>query len=184
MVTDALQVEVCEPERARLQRLFTEHYAWVWRAVRRLGVEESAVDDVVQQVYITANRRLDRIRPGAERAYLFGIAQRLAANARRSERRDRGTATADLDTEPASGRSPEQLVDLKERRERLDRWLDDLAPELRAPFVLFELEGHSLAEIAEVLGMPLGTVKTRLRRARECFLTATHREREELGHGR
>lgn len=171
-------------QRARLERLFSDHYAWVWRTVRRLGVADAAVDDVVQQVYITVSRQLERVRPEAERAYLFAVAQRTAANARRSVRRERGTPSAELDAEPASGRSPEQLVDLKERRERLDRWLAELGPELRAPFVLFELEGHSLTEIAEVLELPLGTVKTRLRRARERFLEAASEEREEAVHER
>ncbi|MEZ4374441.1 MAG: sigma-70 family RNA polymerase sigma factor [Polyangiaceae bacterium] len=168
---------------ARLQQLFTEHYAWVWRTVRRLGVLESAVDDVVQQVYITVNRQLDRIRPGAERAYLFGVAQRLAANARRGARRNRDTASDELDLEPASGRNPEQLVDLKERRQQLDRWLDELDDDLRAPFVCFELEGLSLMEIAELLDLPLGTVKTRLRRARERFLEVAQSKQEEATHG-
>ncbi|MCA9639382.1 MAG: sigma-70 family RNA polymerase sigma factor [Polyangiaceae bacterium] len=170
-------------DNARLQQLFTRHYAWVWRTVRRLGVAESAVDDVVQQVYITVNRQLDRIRPEAERAYLFGVAQRLAANARRGARRNRGTASDELDLEPASGRNPEQLVDFKERRQQLDRWLDQLDDDLRAPFVLFELEGLSLAEIADTLDLPLGTVKTRLRRARERFLEVAQMKQQEATHG-
>ena len=71
------------------------------------------------------------------------------------------------------GGQPERAaraLDQKQRRELLDRWLDGLPLELRAPFVLFEIEGLALGEIAELLEVPLGTAKTRLRRARQLFL--------------
>lgn len=163
----------------RLERLFVAHYAWVWRALRRFGVAESGVDDAAQQVFLVLSDRLQQVAPGRERAFLTSVALRVAANARRSARRRRSDPDLGVAERGADGPDPEQLVDLKQRRERLDIWLDGLSLELRAPFVLFELEGLELTEIAELLELPLGTVKTRLRRARQLFLQTA----QEMRHG-
>jgi RNA polymerase sigma-70 factor (ECF subfamily) len=159
--------------------LFVAHYAWVWRTLRRLGVPESAVDDAAQQVFLVADGQLDRVSAGRERAYLTGVALRVAANLRRAASRCRESPDEGVGDAAADLRDPEQLLDQKQRRELLDRWLDGLPLELRAPFVLFELEGLELSEIAESLEVPLGTVKTRLRRARQLFLG---RATSEGGH--
>jgi len=156
-------------ERVRFERLFVEHYAWVWRTLRRLGVQPGAVDDAAQQVFLTASQRLSLVPPDKERAFLMGVAIRTASNARRTHTRRREDPA--LVEEPASEHgSPEELLDWKQRREKLDEWLCALSLELRTPFVLFELEGLGLQEIAELLELPLGTVKTRLRRARAIFV--------------
>jgi RNA polymerase sigma-70 factor, ECF subfamily len=76
---------------------------------------------------------------------------------------------ADFDTYVSSGPDPEALVEAKQRRARLERALDELPEEQRAVFVLFEVEGMSRREIAELLELPAGTVASRLRRAREHF---------------
>jgi RNA polymerase sigma-70 factor, ECF subfamily len=153
-----------------LEALFRAHYAWVWRTLRRLGVAEPAVDDSAQAVFLVASANLDRIAVGRERAYLTGVALRIAANARRSDRRRRDGLDAAVEDPGSKPPDPEELLDQKQRRELLDGWLDALPLELRAPFVLFEIEGLSLLEIADALDVPLGTIKTRLRRARQLFL--------------
>ena len=156
----------------RFVRIFRQHYAWVWRLIRRLGVDEAQVDDTAQQVFLAANDKLGQISAGRERAFLAGVTQRVAANARRGAARRKDCPDDDEIQRQASDGTPEQLLDLKQRRARLDRWLDAVPGELRAPFVMFELDGHSLQEISSILELPLGTVKTRLRRARALFLEA------------
>lgn len=164
-------------DHARFERLFAEHYRWVWCFLRRLGVPVGGVDDAAQQVFLVASERLTSIELAKERAFLAGVAARTAANARRLHARRREEPDASVMTTPRCERNPEELLDWKQRREKLDEWLSVLELELRAPFVLFELDGLSLVEIAELLELPLGTVKTRLRRARSLFLDAA-RQRE------
>lgn len=157
-------------DHVRFERLFAEHYRWVWCFLRRLGVPLGVVDDAAQQVFLVASERLAAIEPAKERAFLAGVAARTAANARRLQARRREDPDTETSAGPGSERNPEELLDWKQRREKLDAWLSVLELELRAPFVLFELDGLSLVEIAELLALPLGTVKTRLRRARTLFL--------------
>ena len=157
---------------ARFERLFVDHYRFVWRTLRRLGVQEAAVDDAAQQVFIVANRRLAEVSVEKERSFLIGVAVRVASNARRTQTRRREDADSDAVAEQTAPSDPEDLLVWKQRRQKLDEWLQALSLELRAPFVLFELEGLSLLEISEVLELPLGTVKTRLRKARAIFLEA------------
>lgn len=179
MNAPAIAERIAPASSGRLEQLFVAHYGWVWRALRRFGVPESTVDDAAQQVFLVLSDRLQQVAPGKERAFLTGVALRVAANARRSARRRRSDPDLSIAEHAAEGLDPEQLVDLKQRRELLDSWLDALPLELRAPFVLFELEGLVLAEIAELLEVPLGTVKTRLRRARQLFLQTAH----DMGRG-
>jgi RNA polymerase sigma-70 factor (ECF subfamily) len=157
---------------ARVERLFADHYRFIWRTLRRLGVHDAVADDCAQQVFIIASGRLDEIANQKERSFLIGVAIRVAANARRAHQRRREDADSDAVMEHASAASPEELLDWKQRREKLDVWLGALSLDLRTPFVLFELEGLSLQEVAELLELPLGTVKTRLRKARAIFLEA------------
>jgi len=163
--------EAADP--ARFARLFVEHYTWVWRMLRRLGVHPGAVDDAAQQVFLTASQRLPHVAPEKERAFLMGVAVRTASNARRAQSRRREEPPSDEEPAGEPGLSPEELLEWKQRREKLDEWLSALSIELRGPFVLFELEGLTLVEISELCELPLGTIKTRLRRARAIFLEVT-----------
>ncbi|MEO7033091.1 MAG: sigma-70 family RNA polymerase sigma factor [Polyangiaceae bacterium] len=158
---------------ARFARLFGEHYAWVWRTLRRLGVHPGAVDDAAQHVFLIASQRLLNVAPDKERAFLMGVAVRTASNARRAQSRRREEPPSDEEPKGEAGQSPEDLLEWKQRREKLDEWLSALSSELRGPFVLFELEGLTLAEIGELCELPIGTIKTRLRRARAIFLEAS-----------
>ena len=146
------------------------HFDEVWRALRRLGVPEATTDDACQEVFIVAARKLELIEPGGERQYLYGIAVRVAANARRSRaaRREYADEGA-LSSEPSQAPSSEALLEEKQARLILDQVLDALPQDLRTVFVLFEIEGFSLRELEQLLEIPLGTVSSRLRRAREAF---------------
>jgi RNA polymerase sigma-70 factor (ECF subfamily) len=161
---------------ARVRAMVDAHFDVVWRSLRRLGVPDGGVDDAAQQVFLVASRKVDEIGLGGERAYLLGVAVRVAADARRAHRRRREVFKADEDEPDEEGRldpgaSPttEDLVDQKRARELLDEVLAEMPEDLREVFVLFEVEGIGVAQIASLLGVPLGTVGSRIRRARELF---------------
>ena len=149
---------------AAFEALYQQHFAFVWRVVWRAGVSESDVDDVCQEVFVTAHRRFEDLEPGAERAFLFGVARRAAANHRRGTQRRRRKIAAL--PEPCPERAlDEQLVDRRQIR-RLERAIDSLPSQRREVYVLMELEGLSAPEVAASLGCKLNTVYSRLRRAR------------------
>jgi RNA polymerase sigma-70 factor (ECF subfamily) len=151
------------------ERLVGDHLDFVWRSLRRFGVPAADVDDATQQVFMIANQKLDKIRPGSERAFLVGVATRVASHARRSLHR-REAAELNLSSNPrAENPDPEELTERLEARELLDRVLDTMPLDLRSVFVLFELEELSVDQISRALVLPRGTVATRLRRAREVF---------------
>lgn len=170
-----------------LTKLVTEYVDVVWRSLRRFGVREADVDDATQRVFMIANEKLSKIEPGRERAFLIGIAARVASHARRSYQRHNQAEQRMSATLYASNPDPEELTQQLEARVLLDRVLDRLPQELRAVFVLFELEELSVDEIATCLGLPRGTAGTRLRRSRELFhqyATLLAAERGEgLDHG-
>lgn len=159
---------------ARLRAMVTDHFAFVWRSVRRMGVPEAGADDAAQEVFLIASRRIDTIDPGSERAFLFATARRVASTARRTALRRREVPIADASPEhPAPG--PEELTDRKRARELMDQILASLDDDERAVFVLYECEGMTGPEIAKLLELRLGTVASRLRRARASYQRAVVR---------
>ena len=154
-------------DRARLREAFVHHYAGVWRFLRRLGVVADRVDDAAQQVFLVAVEALPRIVPGCERAFLYGTAVRVAHGIRRRNPREVGGLDVELGSSPLP--SPDELADQKRARELLDHLLEHVEADARAVFVLFEIEGFTVPEIAALLAIPLGTAASRLRRSREQF---------------
>jgi RNA polymerase sigma-70 factor, ECF subfamily len=156
----------------------------VWRALRRFGVPEATADDAAQEVFIIASRKLSTIEPGKERQFLHAVALRVAANARRARNvRPESAESPTIERALASAPSPEALLDRKQARELLDAVMDEMTEELRTAFVLFELEGYSGPEVAEMLEIPLGTATSRLRRARESFRASVTKIRRSLRAG-
>jgi RNA polymerase sigma-70 factor (ECF subfamily) len=167
----------------RLSAMFHHHYDFVWRSVRRLGVPQDAADDATQEVFVVASRKLDAIDDGKEKAFLFGTAIRVAADIRRALQRRRHSC--DEQAEPVDATPAlDDLVDQKRAREVLDHLIAQLPEETRPVFVLFELEGLTMASIASCLDLPPGTVASRLRRARELFAAQVARlEARSTSHG-
>lgn len=161
---------------ARLRQMMDLHHDFLWRLLRRLGVPEAAVDDATQRVWIVVARRLGDIVAGGERAYLCGVAMRVAANERRSRTRSREVPWNDQERVGHDPLPDEQFA-ARRARELVDTILDTLPLDLRAPFVLFEVEELTQAEIASMLAIPVGTVASRLRRAREIFQQEIARRR-------
>jgi RNA polymerase sigma-70 factor (ECF subfamily) len=153
-------------EPVRIEAFVREHHTFVWRVLRRSGLSAADADDAAQRVFLIAAARLDTIAPGSERAFLYRAAARVASNAHRAVRRRRETSGVEEIDEPAALPAPDELLDQRRARELLDRVLGELSEDLRAIFILFEIEGLRTPEIAEALGVPAGTVSSRLRRAR------------------
>jgi len=154
---------------ARLRWLVDEHIDFVARVLRNAGTPINEMDDEVQRTFITAARRLDDVRPGAERSFLLQTALHVAAHARRTAARRREVLSEEAPELIDPAQTPEQLADQKRARVLLDRVLDQMSTDLRTVFVLYEFEELSMAEIAEALSIPRGTVASRLRRARADF---------------
>jgi RNA polymerase sigma-70 factor (ECF subfamily) len=157
--------------RARAFRaLYEGHIDFVWRNLRRLGVDQADVEDRAQEVFVVAHRRFDEFedRGRGPRAWLFQIVLRVASDARRHRRRhpeyaDGGDACDRVWVEPPQ-------ADAMVRRDvlaRLDAALSVLDLDRRAVLVLHEIEEMTAPEIAQVLSIPLNTVYSRLRVARE-----------------
>jgi RNA polymerase sigma-70 factor (ECF subfamily) len=159
---------------ARITAIVRGEHDFIWRLLRRLGVPEANVDDATQQVFCVAARRVNDIRPGSERSFLFGAALRVAADRRRSrEFREQPHERAADEVDP--GPNPEELAEKRQRRLLLDRILGAMPMDLRTVLVLFEFEQMTKSEVGELLGIPVGTAVSRLRRAREEFKTLTKR---------
>ena len=176
--------ELTVTDEPRLSRLVQEQFGFVWRLLRRVGVPESDADDAAQQVFIAVSRRIADIRPGSERAFLFSTALHVGSRTRRARARKREELSAEIDVPPDSSPSPEELVDRRRAREMLDELLEEMPLELRVVFVLYEIEQLNSAEISEIVGVPLGTVASRLRRAREDFtarITRLEARRKHVG---
>ena len=158
--------------------IYAEHAQFLWKSLYRMGIPEADLADQLQEVLLVVHRRLDSYdRSCRLTTWLFGICLRVAATARRTRRRRREepmdpTAPGHMLVESTN---PEQNVLARDARRRLDVALDSLEPEKRAVLVMFELEGLGCSEIGELLGVPKGTVFSRLSSARQAFLAALQR---------
>ncbi len=166
---------------ARLTRVAQEHLDFVWRCLRRFGVPAADADDAAQQVFLVAANKLTSVPQDRERAFLFATAARIAANARRSIRR-RQSAYDNFSHAPEEPSvSQDELSDQLRARTLLDQVMADMPEDLREVFVLFEIEEISIQDIAATLEIPVGTVGSRLRRARQAFQQAVTRHRARTG---
>ncbi len=172
---------------AAFRAMYEAQLDFVWRNLRRLGVSEAEVDDKTQEVFVIAHRRFGDFeeRGHGPRAWLFQIAVRVASDARRHNRRHPVDADGGLAQERESI-LPTQADALDARREldQLDRALNTIEVGRRAVLVLHEIEEMTAPEIARVLGIPLNTVYSRLRVAREELEDAMARLRQEPGEVR
>jgi RNA polymerase sigma-70 factor, ECF subfamily len=162
--------EADPPAGVLLATWFRAHVDELWRFVGRLGVPAHSIDDVVQEAFVAANRRRADIGAGQARGFLFAAAVRLSSNYRQRAHVRREVSQGEQ-IEEAASRQPdaEQLLSDKRRCELLEQALAGLSDAHRTVFVLYELEGFSVPEIAGLLELPLGTVASRLGRARGKF---------------
>jgi RNA polymerase sigma-70 factor, ECF subfamily len=162
------------------ESIYEAHFDFVWRSARRLGVEESALDDVVQEVFVVVHRRLPEFqRRSSLKTWLFAITLRVASEHRRSCRRNEPERRGDVDPDATEDlrAGPHEAIARAEAAAALRLFLDSLDDDRRAVFILAELEGMSAPEIAEATSSNVNTVYTRLRSARQSFEDAARRHR-------
>jgi RNA polymerase sigma-70 factor (ECF subfamily) len=151
--------------------LYEAYFDFVWRSLRRLGVPPSLAEDATQDAFVVVHRRLSDLRSDASpKAWLFGIALRVAHDYRRTLRR-KGTSSLDAEAAPSKEHSPFDRTAKAQAAQVLERFLGTLDDDKHAVFVLAELEEMSAPEISEALTVNLNTVYSRLRAARERFVT-------------
>lgn len=167
-----------------LARVYQDHFDFVWRSARRLGVPQSAVDDVVQEVFIVVHRQLASFEGRSSmKTWLFGILRNLVLRQRRSwARRGREEILEESAVIAGEAGADEQLAESQARRV-LHALLAGLDDDKRAVFVLAELEQMSAPDIAEATGLKLNTVYSRLRLARAEMERALERHRAREAGG-
>jgi RNA polymerase sigma-70 factor (ECF subfamily) len=146
--------------------LVRSHGARVWRSLRYLGVHEADVADASQEVFLVVHRRLSDFRGDSKlETWLYGICLGVARNRRRKQLRD----CKELALAPIEAYDAPQEAELDRQRMRRElRWaLDQIAPELREVFVLYEIEELGMRVIAATLACPVFTAYSRLRLARK-----------------
>lgn len=162
--------------------VYREHFAFVWRAAKRLGAVDGSLDDVVQEVFVVVHRRLgDFEGRSSVKTWLFGIALRIVRDHRRAVRRRPIEPAVDVDTLESTANGPAENAEKAEAVRVLHALLDELADERREVFVMADLEQMTMPEIAEALGINVNTAYARLRLARQEFeqALARHRARDQ-----
>ena len=164
-----------EPTALDLSTLIVENTDFVFRSLRRSGLDVGSAEDAAQQVFLIAAKKLPQILSGKERAFLYATAMNVAADMRRKMSRRGETELSDEQLEELEATAstpslpPDDAIDQQRARELLDEVLAAMPEHLRDVFVLSELEEMSAPEVAVCLAIPTGTVASRLARARHVF---------------
>jgi len=159
--------DAVRPRTVAFQAIFNAESSYVWKTLKRLGVPDRDLEDIAHDVFMTVHRRFDdydTTRP--IRPWLFGISYRTASRYRdlaRNQREVMGDTVEVVDETPTA---EEQLV-AHQARQLLTKALDAVDFDQRAAFVMHDIDGYSVPEIATALSIPLNTVYSRLRLARE-----------------
>jgi RNA polymerase sigma-70 factor (ECF subfamily) len=156
------------------------HADFVWASLHRLGIRSADLPDLLQEVFVVVHRRGDSFDGSSElRTWLFGICVGLARNYRKKAFRRNERP---LEREQTSDEDPEREIADRLARRAAERILERIDPEKRAVFVMFEVEQLSCPEIAHALGLPVGTVYSRLHAARAeiAVLLARWKKKEGL----
>ncbi|WP_437281273.1 sigma-70 family RNA polymerase sigma factor [Sorangium sp. So ce375] len=168
-----------QPPRS-LVSLHAEHGDFVWATLQRFGVQQPDLEDAFQDVFVVVQRRL----PSFDWAcpittWLFAICRRVAASHRRRAHTRRERLGEPVDDVPDSARGPEEITSRHEAQLRLEGILGAMDLDRRAVFVMFEIEEMPCDEIARLVGVPIGTVYSRLHAARKEFATLLKKSEAE-----
>jgi RNA polymerase sigma-70 factor, ECF subfamily len=165
------------------EEIYDEHVEYLWRAALRLGLDEAAAEDVVQQVFIVAFRRLDDFEGRASmRTWLFRILLRQCREHRRLLARKSPHVFAESGVDPdeliAAADAPDVALARTEAGRLVQRFLEQLGDEKADVFLLMEVEKKTGPEVAALLELPLPTVYSRQRAARQQFESFVDRIRK------
>jgi RNA polymerase sigma-70 factor (ECF subfamily) len=140
----------------------------VYRFALRLARDPSAAEDLVQETYLRALTHQDQYTPGTScRAWLFTICRNVFMKGEMRSAREIPVADVELDAVPLPAADPAGAVfELADLDEAVARALDRLPEEYRTVVTLVDIEDLSYATVADILGVPIGTVRSRLFRGR------------------
>ena len=161
--------------------IFDHEFSYVWRTLGRLGVADADREDLANEVFFRVFRRLptlDLDRP--IRPWLFATALRIASSYRRLAR-NRFETGGELPETPDTAPGADETMERREAQDLVDRGLAALDIEQRAVFVLHEMDGFAMPEIAAALDIPLNTAYSRLRLARARFAATVRRIKLQRG---
>jgi RNA polymerase sigma-70 factor (ECF subfamily) len=163
------------------QELCALHFDFVWKCARAFGSKSDEIDDVVQDVFLVVQRRLGDLKEEQlARSWIYGITRRVVSTHRRRRRERDSRGAPDVDLLRSTEESPLAAAERQGQVRVLTALLDALDERKREVFVLSEILEMSGREIAETIGVPMNTVYSRLRAAREEFDAAAQRQRKSL----
>jgi len=167
------------------QAVYAKYFDFVWATARRLGVEASAIDDVVQEIFIAIHGSVHTLqRAEALKSWIYSVARRTVSNHHRAARARGGKGSTVLDDQLESHQpTPFEVTQKNSDLELLASLLAELEEPKREVFALVELEEMTVPEVAEALEIPLNTAYSRLRAARLAFEAAVARH-DARGKGR
>ncbi len=157
--------------------LYERHFDFVWRTLRHLGVRDSDLADVCQDVFIVVHRRFPSFEPRAKvTSWMFRICSNMARDRRRRAHVQNELLGDDaLEHAVGAGSDPLTQIERKDELRLFELALARMDFDQRAAFILFEIEGMTGPEAAAALEVPLATAYSRLRLARQAFLTEVER---------
>jgi len=164
--------------RATFDAIYEDWFENVLRWIRALGVREADREDIAQEVFLVVRRRLDAFDGKNPAAWLYLITKRQVRDFRRRTwiksifTREHSDA---VDSMPDDRAGPAAMLERKQSQRVLLTLLSKMNPDRRAAFILFELDGLSGQEIADIQGVTVTTVWKRLHTARKEFLALVAR---------
>jgi RNA polymerase sigma-70 factor (ECF subfamily) len=169
------------PARPSLADVFEEHFVYVWRTLRHLGVRDRDLEDVAQEVFVRMNKRLAEYDPERPlRPWIFGFAYRVACDYRRLSRHRVEVLGAPIDRADPARRADERM-EADEERAMVEAALEGVVLDRRAVLVMHDIDEVPIPSIAQELGIPVNTAYSRLRLARRDFVAALSRARKARG---
>jgi RNA polymerase sigma-70 factor (ECF subfamily) len=176
----AVPTRPIEPPRPSFRQIYDEHFAFVWRAVAYRGVPQSAMDDVVQEVFLVVHRKLDEFEGRSTlRTWLSAIVRNVVADHLR-KRGNQRTGQENIDEQPLrSAHDPGRALEQRDDVALCEQLLSAMNDVQREVFVLYELQQLTTREIAELTDTNENTVHTRLKAARKLFQSGLQRYRAQ-----
>ena len=158
------------------QDVYAKYFGFVWASARRLGVHASAIDDVVQEIFIAIHGSVQGLqRPEALKSWIYSVTRRTVSNHHRAVRARGGKHAVVDDQLESQLPTPFEITQKNSDLQLLASLLAELEEPKREVFALVEIEEMSVPEAAEALDIPLNTAYSRLRAARLAFEAAVAR---------